>query len=190
MGGDFEMNMMGELNFFLGFQMKQTEEGIMIHQQKYIKELIKKYKLENSKTNRTPMGVATKLNEDLSGTYIDQNMYRYMIGSLLYLPASRPDISFSVGLCARSDSFELNGFTNADYAGDLVNRKSTSSMVQFLGPCLIFWGSKKKNTVALSTAETEYVAAIACCSQMLWIMLQVRDFGILFEFVPIYCDNY
>ncbi|XP_021733050.1 uncharacterized protein LOC110699846 [Chenopodium quinoa] len=176
MGGEFEMSMMGELNFFLGLQIKQTEEGIMIHQHKYIKELIKKYKLENAKTNRTLMGVATKLDEDLSGTSIDQTMYRGMIGSLLYLTASRPNISFNVGLCARfqenpkeshviavirifcylkgtddlglfyprSDTFELNGFTDADYAGDLVNRKSISGMVQFLGPCLVSWVPRNK----------------------------------------------
>ncbi|XP_021773512.1 uncharacterized protein LOC110737461 [Chenopodium quinoa] len=149
------MSMMGELNFFLGLQIKQTEEGIMIHQQKYIKELIKKYKMENEKTNKTTMGIGTRLDEDPTGTCIDQTMYRGMIGSLLYLTASTPDIYFSVGLCvrfqanpkeshlvavkrilrylkgtddlslfySRSDSFELNSFTDADYAGDLVIRK-------------------------------------------------------------------
>ncbi|XP_021767742.1 uncharacterized protein LOC110732132 [Chenopodium quinoa] len=147
------MSMTGDLNFFLGLQIKQTEEGIMIHQQKYIKELIKKYKLENAKTNNTTMGISTRLDEDPSGTCIDQSMYRGMIGSLLYLTASRPDISFSVG--------------------DLINRKSTSGMVQFLGPFLVSWGSKKQNTVALSTAEAEYVAAAACCSQVLWIKQQI-----------------
>ncbi|XP_021767722.1 uncharacterized protein LOC110732112 [Chenopodium quinoa] len=111
------MSMMEELKFFLGLQIKQTEEGIMIHQQKYIKELIKKYKLDNAKTNNSPMGITTRLDEDTTGTCVDQSMYRGMIGSLLYLTASRPDISFSVG--------------------DLVNRKSTSGMVQFLGPSLV-----------------------------------------------------
>ncbi|XP_021726639.1 uncharacterized protein LOC110693793 [Chenopodium quinoa] len=204
MSGEFEMSMMGELNYFLGLQIKQTEEGIMIHQQKYIKELIKKYKLDNAKTNNTLMGIATRLDEDLTRTCVDQSMYRGMIGSLLYLTASRPDISFSVGLCARfqanpkeshlkavkrilrylkgtddlslfyprSDSFDLNCFTYANYAGDLVDRKSTSGMVQFLGPCLVSWGSKKQNTVAMSTAEAEYVTAAACCSQVLWIKQQ------------------
>ena len=64
MSGEFEMSMMGELNFFLGLQIKQTEEGIMIHQQKYIKELLKKYGMNSSKVNHTPMGVRTRLDED------------------------------------------------------------------------------------------------------------------------------
>ena len=70
-----------------------------------------------------------------------------------------------------------------------MNRKSTSGMAQFLGSCLVSWCSKKQNTVALSTAKAEYVAAAACCSQMLWIKQQLRDFGIKIECIPIYCDN-
>ena len=62
-------------------------------------------------------------------------------------------------------------------------------MVQFLGSCLVSWSSKKQNTVALSTAEAEYVAVAACCSQMIWIKQQLRDFGIKYACVPIYCDN-
>nr|ABH08430.1 putative integrase [Beta vulgaris] len=218
---EFEMSMMGELNFFLGLQIKQTEKGIIVHQQKYIKELLKKYGLENSKINHTPMGTSTRLDEDSIGTSVDQTKYRGMIGLLLYLTASRPDIAFSVGLCARfqanpkeshltavkrilrylkgtddlglyyprSDTFELKGYADADYAGDLVNRKSTSGMAQFLGHSLVSWSTKKQNTVALSTAEAEYVAAAACCSQMLWIKQQLSDYGINFECVPIYCDN-
>ena len=78
---------------------------------------------------------------------------------------------------------------NADYAGDLVNRKSTSGIVQFLSHSLVSWSTKKQNTVALSTAEAEYVAAASYCSQMLWIKQQLCDYGIYFECVPIYCDN-
>jgi hypothetical protein len=62
-------------------------------------------------------------------------------------------------------------------------------MAHFLGSCLISWGSKKQNTVALSTAEAEYIAAAACCSQLLWIKSQLRDFGVLLDCVPILCDN-
>ncbi|XP_021766699.1 uncharacterized protein LOC110731177 [Chenopodium quinoa] len=94
-----------------------------------------------------------------------------------------------VSVLSKSDSFDLRGYADADYAGDLVNRKSTSGMVQFLGSCMVSWSSKKQNTVALSTVEAEYVAAAACCSQLLWIKQQLRDYGIILECVPIHCDN-
>ena len=90
--------MIGELNFFLGLQIKQTANGIFIHKKKYIKELLKKYGLDNAKINHTPMATNVRLVEDTNGTNIDQTMYRGMIGSLLYLTASRLNILFSVGL--------------------------------------------------------------------------------------------
>ena len=86
----------------------------------------------------------------------------------------------------KTDVYDLKGYSDVDYAGDLVNRKSTSGMVQFLGSCLVSSCSKKQNIVALSTAEAEYVAAAACCSQMLWIKQQLGDFGkslIVFLFI-------
>ena len=184
MNSEFEMSMMGELNFFLGLQIKQTPVGTSIHQQKYIKELLKKYDMNEAKSNDTPIGTTTKLDKDEPGSPVNDTRYRGMIGSLLYLTASRPDIVFSVGLCARfqsfpkeshlkavkrilrylkgtinlvlwyptGDSFDLKGFADADYAGHMVDRKSTSGMAHFLGPCLISWATRKQNSVALSTA--------------------------------------
>ncbi|XP_075096479.1 secreted RxLR effector protein 161-like [Nicotiana tabacum] len=87
------------------------------------------------------------------------------------------------------DNFNLIGYADADYAGYLVDRKSTSGMAHFLGSCLIFWGTRKQNSVALSTAEAEYVAAASCCAQLLWIKQQLEDFGVLAESVPLLCDN-
>jgi len=92
MGNEFEMSMMGGLNFFLGLQIKKTPTGIMIHQQKYIKA---------SKSIDTPIAIATKLDLYEGGKSVEQKLYRGMIGSLLYLKASRPDIVFSVGLFVR-----------------------------------------------------------------------------------------
>ncbi|XP_018631688.1 secreted RxLR effector protein 161-like [Nicotiana tomentosiformis] len=148
-------------------------------------------------------------------------MYKGIIGSLLYLTTSRPDIVFSVVLCARfqsnpkeshlkaakrilrylkvtqdlvlyyllGDNFDLNGYAYTDYASYLVDRKSTSGMAHFLGSCLISWGTRKQNSVALSTVETEYVAAASCCAQLLWIKQQLEDFGVFFDCVPLLCDN-
>ncbi|GJR21701.1 retrovirus-related pol polyprotein from transposon TNT 1-94 [Tanacetum coccineum] len=97
----FEMSMMGELNFFLGLQIKQMEDGIFFNQSKYIKEMLKKFGLEESKPMKTPMSSDTKLTKDEECESVDSTKYRGMIGSLLYLTASRPDIMFSVCLCAR-----------------------------------------------------------------------------------------
>ncbi|RVW35762.1 Retrovirus-related Pol polyprotein from transposon RE1 [Vitis vinifera] len=191
MHSEFEMSMMGELNYFLGLQIKQLKEGTFINQAKYIKDLLKRFNMEEAKVMKTPMSSSIKLDMDEKGKSIDSTMYRGMIGSLLYLTASRPDIMYSVCLCARfqscpkeshlsavkrilrylkgtmniglwypkGDNFELIGFSDADFAGCRVERKSTSGTCHFLGHSLVSWHSKKQNSVALSTAEAEYIAA-------------------------------
>ncbi|GKA62700.1 retrovirus-related pol polyprotein from transposon TNT 1-94 [Tanacetum coccineum] len=98
---EFEMSMTGELNFFLGLQIKQIEDGIFFNQPKYIKEMLKKFGLEDSKPTKTPMSTEIKLTKDDEVDSVDNTKYRGMIGSLLYLTTSRPDIMFSVCLCAR-----------------------------------------------------------------------------------------
>ncbi|KAK6145353.1 hypothetical protein DH2020_022173 [Rehmannia glutinosa] len=101
MQGEFEMSMMGELNFFLGLQIKQCQEGIYISQSKYTKELLKKFGIEEGRTVSTPMATNVKIDKDEKGKSVDESKYRGMIGSLLYLTASRPDILHAVCLCAR-----------------------------------------------------------------------------------------
>ncbi|XP_071724933.1 secreted RxLR effector protein 161-like [Rutidosis leptorrhynchoides] len=95
------MSMVGELSYFLGFQIKQCKDGTSISQEKYVKNLVKKFGLETAKPMRTPMGTNDHLSKDIEGEDADPILYRSMIGSLLYLCASRPDLSISVGVCAR-----------------------------------------------------------------------------------------
>ncbi|RVX11650.1 Retrovirus-related Pol polyprotein from transposon RE1 [Vitis vinifera] len=104
MHSEFEMSMMGELNFFLGLQIKQLKKETFINQAKYIKDLLKRFNMEEAKVMKTPMSSSIKLDMDEKGKSIDSTMYRGMIGSLLYLTASRPDIMYSVCLCARFQS--------------------------------------------------------------------------------------
>ncbi|XP_019248463.1 PREDICTED: uncharacterized protein LOC109227721 [Nicotiana attenuata] len=157
--------------------------------------------MKASKVIDTPIATATKLDMDDSGSPINQTMYMGIIGSLLYLTSSRPDIVFSVVLCAKfqsnpkeshlkaakrisrylkgtqdlvlyypsGDNFNLIGYDDADYAGYLVDRKSSSGMAHFLGSRLISWGTRKHNSVSLSTTEAKYVAATSCCAQLLRI---------------------
>ena len=89
----------------------------------------------------------------------------------------------------RRTDFSLSGYSDADFARYKVDRKSTSGCCEFRGSSLISWHSRKQNSVALSTAEAEYIATGACCSQVLWIAQQLRDIGYDFKSVPIMCDN-
>ena len=98
------MSIMGELNFFLGLQIKQLNEGTFINQAKYIRDLLKRFNMKEAKTMKTPMSSSIKLDKDEKCKSIDSIMYRGMIGFFLYLTASRPAIMYSVCLCARFQS--------------------------------------------------------------------------------------
>jgi hypothetical protein len=209
MSREFEMSMMGELQFFPGLQIKQSKEGTFVNQAKYTKDIVRKFKMEDSKAMTTSMITTTALDVDEEGEHVDQKEYRSIIGSLLYLTAMRPDIQFSICLCARfqvsprtlhrqavkrifrylrhtpdfglwysaSSSLALHGFSDADFAGYWLDRKSTS------GTC------RKQSSVAQSTTEAEYVAAASCCSQLLWISYTMSDFGEEYTHVPLQCDS-
>jgi hypothetical protein len=101
MESEFQMSMMGELTFFLGIQVKQTKQCTFVHQDKYTKELMKKFNIAELKPVSTPMSSAASLGPDEDDEAVDQREYKSMIGSLLYLTATRPDTQFAVGLCAR-----------------------------------------------------------------------------------------
>ena len=98
------MSMMGELSFFLRLQIQQISNGALIHQTKYIKEYLKNFRFKNVKTKYTPMSTTINLDNDINGKLVDIKHYRSMIGSLLYLIASRPDILFAVCLRAHFQS--------------------------------------------------------------------------------------
>nr|ABF97883.1 retrotransposon protein, putative, unclassified [Oryza sativa Japonica Group] len=221
MSREFEMSMIGELSFFLGLQIKQLKDGTFVSQTKYIKDLLKRFGLEDAKPTKTPMATNRHLDLDEGGKPVDLKLYCSMIGSLLYLTASRPDIMFSVYMCARFQAtpkechlvavkriprylkhsstiglwypkcakFKLVGYFDSDYAGCKVDRKSTSDSCQMLGRSLVSWSSKKQNSVALSTAEAEYVSAGSCCAQLLWMKQTLLDYGISFTKTPLLCDN-
>jgi hypothetical protein len=180
MESEFQMSMMGELTFFLGIQVKQTKQGTFVHQAKYRKDLMKKFNMAELKPLSTPMSSVASLGPNEDGEAVDQREYMSMIGSLLYLTTSRPDIQFAVELCARfqasprsshqmavqrifrylkhtpdfgiwyfaSSSLDLVGFSDADFAGCEIDRKSTFRTCHFLGSSLICWSSQKQSLVA------------------------------------------
>ena len=85
--------------------------------------------------------------------------------------------------------FELVGYSDSDYAGCKIDRKSTTGSCQFLGERLVSWFSKKQHFVSTSTAEAEYIEAESCCAQILWMKNQLMDYGLVLSNIPIYCDN-
>ena len=105
--------MMGKLNFFLGLQIKQLKGGTLINQTKYVRDLLKKYNCEEVKTKSTPMGSFIKLDIDEKGKPIHQTKYKGMIGLLLYLMTSRPDIMYNICLCARFQACPKESYLNA-----------------------------------------------------------------------------
>jgi hypothetical protein len=190
-------------------------------QTKYIQDILNKFGMKDAKPIKTPMGTNGHLDLDTGGKSVDQKVYRSMIGSLLYLCASQPDIMLFVCMCARfqadpkevhlravkrimrhlvytpkfglwypkGSTFDLIGYSDADWAGCKIDRKSTLGTCQFLGRSLVSWASKKQKSVALSTAEAEYIATGHCCAQLLWMRQTLRDYGYKLTKVPLLCDN-
>ncbi|WVZ88707.1 hypothetical protein U9M48_035194 [Paspalum notatum var. saurae] len=221
MSREFEMSLMGELQFFLGLQIKQGLEGTFVHQTKYTRDILKKFNMGDYKPMTTPMSINTALDADEDGEAVDQKEFRGMIGSLLYLTATRPDIQFAVCLCARyqaspiishlqavkhifnylkftpelglwyssRSSLSLRGFSDADYAGCRIDRKSTSGTCQLLETSLVSWSSRMQASVSLSMTEAEYIAAASCYFQLLWMKTTLSDFGLRFVKIPLLVDS-
>ncbi|GJX31490.1 hypothetical protein Tco_0241345 [Tanacetum coccineum] len=119
---------MGELTFFLGLQVRQKEDGIFISQDKYVNEILNKFDFCDVMTARTPIETQKALLKDVDGKDVDEHLYRSMIGSLMYLTSLRPDIMFAICACARFQvsPFDLVAYTDSDYAGASIDRKSTT----------------------------------------------------------------
>nr|GEU44898.1 uncharacterized mitochondrial protein AtMg00810-like [Tanacetum cinerariifolium] len=177
----------GELTFFLRLQVKQSEEGIFISQDKYVAEILKKFDFSSLKIASTPIKTQKPLVKDEEAADVDVHLYRSMIGSLMYLTGSRLDIMFAVSACSRfqvtpklsylhavrrifrylkgqpklglwyprHSIFDLEAYSDSDYAGTNLDEKSTTGGCQFLGMRLISWQCKKQTIVATSTTEAE-----------------------------------
>nr|GFA08099.1 copia protein [Tanacetum cinerariifolium] len=144
-------------------------------QDKYVADILKKFGLSKGKLASTPIDTEKPLLKDSDGEDVDVHTYRSMIGSLMYLTSSRPDIMFA------DSPFDLVAYLDSDYAGASLDRKSTTEGCQFLGCRLISWQCKKQTVVATSLTEAEYVAAASGYAQVLWIQNQLLDYGLLLE---------
>ncbi|GKA21867.1 hypothetical protein Tco_0707829, partial [Tanacetum coccineum] len=147
-----------------GLQIKQMEEGIFFNQSKYIKEMLKKFGLEDSKPTKTPMSTEIKLTKEDEADSVDSSKYR-------------------------GTGIETIVYADSDHTGDYVDRKSTSGVCTFMGCCLTYWFAKKQTALAISMTEAEYVFAGKACQQALWMKQALIDYGIRLDDVLIMCDN-
>ncbi|GJY34575.1 retrovirus-related pol polyprotein from transposon TNT 1-94 [Tanacetum coccineum] len=182
----FKMSMMGKISFFLRLQISQSPRGIFLNQSKYALESLKKYEMESFDLVDTSMVEKSKLDEDTQGKAVDPTHYHGMVGTLMYLTSSRPDL----GLWYLKDSaIALIAFADADHAGCQDTTRSTSGSMQLLGDRLISWSSKRQKSTAISRTKAEYIDLSGCCAQVLWMRSQLTDYGLGFNKIPMYCDN-
>ncbi|WVZ52651.1 LOW QUALITY PROTEIN: hypothetical protein U9M48_003691 [Paspalum notatum var. saurae] len=204
MSREFEMSLMGELQFFLGLQIKQGLEGTFVHQAKYIRDILKKFNMVQTR-RLMPMKMGRRWTEGISR---DDRLTSCST-------ATGPDIRFAVRLCARyrasprtshrqavkrifgypkftpelglwyssDSSLSLRGFSDFDHAGCRIDRKSTSGTCQLLGTSLVSWSSRKQASVSLSTTEAD------SCSQLLWMKATLSDFGLRFGKIALLVDS-
>ncbi|GJU44140.1 retrovirus-related pol polyprotein from transposon TNT 1-94 [Tanacetum coccineum] len=166
-----------------GLQISQSPRGIFLNQSKYVLESLKKYGMESSDPVDTPMVEKSKLDEDPQGKAVDLTHYRGMVGTLMYLTASRSDLTFA------DSSIALTAYADADHAGCQDTRRSSYGSMQLLGDRLVSWSSKRQKSDAISSTEAEYITLSGCCAQVLWMRLQLTDYGLGFIKIPMYCDN-
>ncbi|GJS43251.1 putative ribonuclease H-like domain-containing protein [Tanacetum coccineum] len=166
-----------------------TMAFIFIFQDKYVAEILKKFDLVNVKTAITPMETKVALTKDEEAVYVDvtpkishlnavKRIFKYLKG--------KPNLGLWY---PRESPFDLEAFSDSDYGGSNLDRKSTTGGCQFLGQRLISWQCKKQTIVATSTTEAEYVAAANCCGQVLWVQNQLLDYGFNFMNTKIHIDN-
>jgi histone deacetylase 1/2 len=221
---DFALKDLGDLHYFLGIEVNKVASGLLLTQDKYASDLLKKVNMSSCKSVSTPLSTSEKLSV-FEGTRlgpVDATRYRSIVGALQYLTLTRPDIAFSVnkvcqflhaptdvhwaavkrilrylrgdtklGLKIRkSNSMMVSGFSDADWAGSVDDRRSTSGFAIFLGANLVSWSARKQATVSRSSTEAEYKAVANATAEIMWIQTLLKEIGMPSpRLARIWCDN-
>jgi hypothetical protein len=219
---EFEIKTLGKLKYFLGIEVAHSRKGIFISQQKYITDLLQETGKTACKPACTPIDPNVKLGNAEEDIAVNKEKYQRLVGKLIYLSHTRPDVAFAVSLVSqfmhqpkeihlqaalrivqylkgtpgRGILFERNGsvgleaYTDADYAGSIVDRRSTTGYCTFLGGNLVTWKSKKQSVVSRSSAEAEFRSMAQGICELLWLKSILEDLRIKSdEPMKLYCDN-
>jgi Reverse transcriptase (RNA-dependent DNA polymerase) len=222
LAGEFEMKNLGGLKFFLGIEVTRSKQGIILSQRKYILDLLTEVGMLECKPVETPVAINEKLGEFEDQVPTNKERYQRLVGKLIYLSHTRPDIAYAVTLVSqfmhnpsedhmnaviriirylkgspgkgiqfrKNGRSDIMGYTDADWAGNIIDRKSTSGYFTFVGGNLVTWRSKKQESVALSSAEAELVAMVKGISELLWLKKLMEEIGFeLNEEMVLLCDN-
>ncbi len=222
LASEFEMKNLGGLKYFLGIEVARSNQGIFLSQRKYILDLLFEVGLLECKPVDTPIVQNHKLGIYPDQKPADKGRYQRLVGKLIYLSHTRPDIAYAVSVVSqfmhcpseehmeavtrilkylksspgkglmfsKNDHLEVEGYTDADWAGNISDRKSTSGYFTFVGGNLVTWRSKKQKVVALSSAEAEFRGMAKGLCELLWLKRLLTEIG----FAPtsemnLFCDN-
>jgi len=222
LSAEFEIKEPGKLKYFLGIEVAHSTKGIFISQQRYILDLLKETKMVDCKPCETPIDLKHILDNDEERVTTDKGQYQRLVGKLIYLAHTRPDIAYAVSVVSqfmhnpkdshlqavyrllrylksttgkgilykKHENLKLECYTDADYAGDITDRRSTSGYCTLLGGNLVTWRSKKHNVVSRSSAEAEFRSMALGICELLWIKIILEDLRIKWEEpMRLYCDN-
>ncbi|KAH9769755.1 reverse transcriptase Ty1/copia-type domain-containing protein [Citrus sinensis] len=219
---EFEIKDLGQLIYFLGMEIVRSKEGIVVSQRKYTLDLLKETGMSGCKPADTPIEANVKLGEVKGGVHVNAGRYQRLVGKLIYLSHTRPDIAFAVSMVSQfmhsncEEHFEavfrilrylkatpgkglffgknqqrgIEVYTDADWAGSITDRRSTSGYCTFIWGNLVTWRSKKQSVVARSSAEAEFRSMAQGVCEVLWLKRVLEELKQPFSLpMRLYCDN-
>ncbi|RVW12946.1 Retrovirus-related Pol polyprotein from transposon RE2 [Vitis vinifera] len=190
---EFEIKDLGNLKYFLGMEIARSKKGIAVSQRKYVLDLLNETGMLGCKPAETPMDTTVKLEESDGSAPVDKGRYQRLVGKLIYLSHTRPDIGFSVSVglfFQRTTKKEIEIFSDADWAGSVTDRRSTSGYCSFVWGNLVTWRSKKQSVVARSSAEAEFRAMAQGICEGIWLNRLLEELRVPLKHpMVLYCDN-